>query len=66
MPGISILEESVLLNQAKHIYELTPFGALALKPRCETSSPVLAILEVAPSGNPVQFVLFLNQQMEEQ
>ena len=51
MPEISILEESVLLNQAKHIYELTPFGALALKPRCETSSLALAILGIDPSGN---------------
>ena len=56
----------MLLDQAKHIYEFTPVGALALKPRCETSSPVLAILEVDPSGNPIQFVLSLHQQMEEQ
>ena len=54
------------LSPTKHIYKFVPLGALALKPRCETSSPVLAILEVAPSGNPIQFVLFLNQQMEEQ
>ena len=87
----------MLLKQVKYIYELTPFGALALRPRCETSSPALAILEVDPSGNPIsscweevsnrgpsgggretlpnrsalsgnpiQFVLFLNQRMEEQ
>ena len=100
MPEIHTLEESVLLNQAKHIYELTPFGALALKPRCEMSPPVLAILEIASAGNPIfsfwtkvsdcwakvsdrapsggrvgfaeqkanpiQFVLFSNQQREEQ
>ena len=63
---ILTLEESVPLSPTKHIYELTPLGASALKPRCKTSSPALAILEIAPSGNPIQFVLFSNQQKEEQ
>lgn len=63
---IPILEESVLLNQAKYIYELTPLGALALRPLCKTPSPALTILEVDPFANSVQFAIFLNQKMEEQ
>jgi len=54
------------LSQTKHICELIPLGALALILRCKTSSPILAILEIAPSGNPIQFVLLLHQRREEQ
>ena len=56
----------MLLKQVNYIYELTPLGALALKPRCMASSPALTILEIDPSGDPIQFALFLNRQMEEQ
>jgi len=47
----------VLLNQAKYIYELTPLGALALRPLCKTPSPALMILEVDPSANPISSLL---------
>ncbi len=56
---ILTLEESVPLSQTKHIYELNPLGASALKLHCKTSSPTLIILEIDPFGNPIQFVSLL-------
>jgi hypothetical protein len=47
------LEEGVLLNQAKCIYGLPALRALALIPRSEMSSPVLAIIDIFLSTNPV-------------
>ena len=37
---ISTLEESVPLSQTKHIHELTPLGALALKARYLGDNPI--------------------------
>lgn len=49
------------LSPIKHVYELIPLVALALKLRCKMSSLPRAIVGIAPFVHYLQFVSYTNE-----